>query len=419
MATARVGAKFRVFATQWFLPCVALLAPAAGFPQDLMAPAEPGGPVRLFSSDAAVLESQDTRKDLPCTVTPIKPWLGFDMKFHAGYDVVVPLKELTGGENQLTVVFRVVPDSAKDSPVYLKQHFNVPNIDENAGGNSLLQGAFDVGEGKYHVDWLLRDRAERVCTFHWDSDAALQPRDKPMTLDIPAGAVTPMDFEPFKHEPPVARDHADPPLNVKILLNYAPQDSGASAMQPLDVNALTAIMRSISREPRIGKFTVVAFNMQEQKVIARQELVSQIDFPALGKAVANLNLGTVDLKHLSQKHSDSEFLSKLIAKEVADGKESPDAVIFAGPKVVVDDGLQPETLKALGDVKIPVFYMNYNLNPQVNPWRDAIGTAVKAVKGAEYTISKPRDLFFYWTEIVGRIVKSKGGRPGAVTGSGQ
>jgi hypothetical protein len=373
----------------------------------------------LFSSDAAVLESQDTRKDLPCTVTPIKPWLGFDMKFHAGYDVVVPLKELGTGENQLTVVFRVVPENARDSAVYLKQHFNVPNLDEGTGGSSLLQGAFDVGEGKYHVDWLIRDRAERVCTFHWDSDAALPPRDKPMTLDIIAGAVTPMDFEPFKPEPPVDRDHTDTPLNVKILLNYAPQDSAASAMQPIDVNALTSIMRSISREPRIGKFTVVAFNMQEQKVIARQEMVSQIDFPALGKSVANLHLGTVDLKHLTQKHSDSEFLSKLIAKEVADGNEGPDAVIFAGPKVVVDDGLQPETLKALGDVKIPVFYMNYNLNPQVNPWRDAIGTAVKAVKGAEYTISRPRDLFFYWAEIVGRIVKSKGGKLGAVTGSGQ
>ena len=38
-------------------------------------------------------------------------------------------------------------------------------------------------------------------------------------------------------------------------------------------------------------------------------------------------------------------------------------------------------------MKQPVFYMNYNLNPQANPWRDAIGTAVKYLKGVEYTIS--------------------------------
>jgi hypothetical protein len=54
--------------------------------------------------------------------------------------------------------------------------------------------------------------------------------------------------------------------------------------------------------------------------------------------------------------------------------------------------------------------MNYNLNPQVNPWRDAIGSAVKTMKGSEFTISRPRDLFFAWTEIMSRIVKLKFGR---------
>ena len=98
-------------------------------------------------------------------------------------------------------------------------------------------------------------------------------------------------------------------------------------------------------------------------------------------------------------------------------KQAPDAVIFAGPKIMLDDGLPPETLKQLADVKFPVFYMNYNLNPQANPWRDAIGSAVKALKGAEFTIARPRDLFFSWADIVGRIVKSKFGRTGITTSS--
>ena len=48
----------------------------------------------IFNTDLAVLESGEQRKDLPCTVTPSKPTLGFDLKFHAGYQVTVPLKEL-------------------------------------------------------------------------------------------------------------------------------------------------------------------------------------------------------------------------------------------------------------------------------------------------------------------------------------
>src|SRR3712207_1318966 len=75
--------------------------------QELMPASGPGGGVRLFTSDAAILEAQDTRKDLPCTVTPVKPQLGFDLKFHSGYEVSVPLKELAGSENTLTMVFKV------------------------------------------------------------------------------------------------------------------------------------------------------------------------------------------------------------------------------------------------------------------------------------------------------------------------
>ena len=74
--------------------------------------------LHMMNTDLAVLEAQDVRKDLGCTVTPMKPVLGFDLRFHSGYDVNVPLKELSGTENRLTILFRVTPDSHKDQPVY-------------------------------------------------------------------------------------------------------------------------------------------------------------------------------------------------------------------------------------------------------------------------------------------------------------
>jgi len=369
----------------------------------------PGGMVRLFGADAAILESQEARKDLPCTVFPAKAVLGFDLKFHAGYDVSVPLRDLAGPENHLTMIFRVVPADRPDEPVYFSQHVSVPAIEEDAHGDALLQGMVDVGEGKYHVDWMMRDREERVCSSNWDTEASLPPKDKEMSLDIAPGVVQPPDSEPFKQEPPVEREQHECPLNVKVVVNFAPQNWQSATLQPLDTNALLSILRNIAREPRIGRFSIVAFNMQEQRVIYRQEAASQIDFPALGQALGTLSLGTVDLKRLSQKHGDMEFLANLITQEIKDEREQPDAVIFAGPKVTVDEALPPDALKQLGDVKLPVFYMNYNLNPQANPWRDAIGYTVRYMKGAEYTISRPRDLFFAWTEIIGRIVKSKFG----------
>jgi len=369
----------------------------------------PGGMFRLFTSDAAVLESQEIRKDLPCSLTPVKPTLGFDLKFHAGYEVSIPLKDLAGDGNQLTMIFRIVPAIRKDDPVYLSQRVSVPNIEEDAKGDAYLQGNFEVGEGKYHIDWLMRDRSEHACSAYWDIEAGLPPKDKEVALDIMPGAVQPVDTEPFKEEPPVERA-PNIPLNVKVMVNFAPQNALSATLQPLDTNALVSILRNIARDPRIGKFSIVAFNMQEQRVMYRQDSASQIDFPGLGEALHSLNLGTIDLKRLGQKHSDTEFLTNLITNEVKESTDHPDAVIIAGPKVMLDDNVPQDTLKQIGDLNFPLFYMNYNLNPQAVPWRDAIGSAVKYLKGVEYTITRPRDLFFAWSEIMGRIVKSKFGR---------
>jgi len=401
----------------WVAGCgLALLLSTPLAAQTVILPATPGGPVRLITSDLALLETQDTRKDLPCTVTPSKPNLGFDLKFHAGYEVSLNLKDLAGADNLLSMVFRVTPDGRPEDAVHFSQHVSVPMIDDDDRGPAYIQGSFDVGEGKYHVDWLMRDRSERVCSFHWDAEAIVPPKDKPMPLEIAPSVIQATDPELFKQDPPVSRNVKEDSLRVKVMINFAPQDSGASTMQPPDTNALVAILRNISRDPRITRFSVVAYNMQEQKVIYRQDAAAQIDFPALGRSLNKLNLGTVDLKHLLQKHGDSEFLSSLLTsevKDVQDASQEPDAVIFAGPKVMLDDGLPTETLKQLAEVKFPMFYMNYNLYPQINPWRDAIGNAVKSVKGIEYTITRPRDMFFAWSEIVGHIVKLKLGRSGS------
>jgi hypothetical protein len=210
--------------------------------------------------------------------------------------------------------------------------------------------------------------------------------------------------EPFKEEPRVKREEATGPLNVKVIINFAPQNSRSATLQPLDTNALISILRSIAREPRIRKFSIVAFNVQEQRVVYRQVNTDQINFPALGEALTSLNLGTVDLNRLSQKHAETEFLAGLLSKEMNNANDHPDAVIFAGPKVMLDESVPQDSLNHLAGVDYPVFYMNFNLNPQVNPWRDAIGSAVKHLKGHEYTISRPRDLWYAWTEIMSRIM---------------
>jgi hypothetical protein len=367
----------------------------------------PGGLVRMFPTDLAVLEAGEPRSDLPCSVVNAKPILGFDLRFHAGYDVTVPLKELSGTDNLLTILFRVTPVEPAGAPVYMTHRIKVPAIADEAGGEAALQGAFDIGEGKYKVEWLMRDRAERVCAQSWEVDASLPTKDRDVQLAMSAGEVRALDREQFKEEPPVARITEAPPLNVKVLMNFAPQKSDASTLRPMDTSALVAILRNISRDPRIGRFSLVAFNLQEQRVVFKQDNAEKIDFPALGQALDTLNLGTVDLTRLAQKHGDTEFLASLIREEVGAAPQSPDAVVIAGPKALLDENIPQESLRTIGELTYPVFYMNYNLYPQAVPWNDTISRAVKFLKGYEYTITRPRDLWFAVTEMVSRIVKTK------------
>jgi hypothetical protein len=373
----------------------------------------PGGQVHVIGSDLAVLEAQEVRKEVACTVTPEKPALGFDLRFHAGFNVSIPLKELAGEGNSLVILFRVTALDRPGEPSYFIERYTVPRIAEDAGGEASLNGTIDLGEGKYHVDWMMRDRTESVCSFYWDMEAELASKDRDMKLETPPGKVEAAHFEQFDDEAPVARMLTPAPITVKILVNFAPQNASSATLRPQDTAALVSILRRISREPQFGRFSLVAFNIQEQRVLYRQESADKIDFPALGEALQSIKLGTVDTKRLQQKHGDTEFLTELIQKEIG-AEDHPDALVFAGPKVMLDASVPEDSLKPLTGIDYPVFYMNYALNPQAVPWRDSISRAVKVFRGTEYTISKPRDLWFSISEMVSRIVKLKLGRNSAL-----
>jgi hypothetical protein len=384
----------------------ALVAPPSSA-QILLKPTQPGEPVTLMPSDATILDAGQDRKDLACTVTQRKPDLGFDLRFHAGFDVSIPMPELAGEGMILTVIFRVTAVDATARPANFVQHFMVPAIGDDAKGEAMLQGVIDLGEGSYHVDWLMRDKDERVCSTNWDIDASLSSKDKPIPLFLSRNRVEQARPEPFFNEPLTEIPRSkDDNLNVKLLVNFAPQNSVSAALQRSDTDALVSILKAIQRDPRVAHVSLVAFNINEGRVLYRQESGDEIDFPALGKALRQIKLGTVNVQKLAEKHSDTEFLESLITREVTPAAHA-DAVIFAGPKAMLDANVPQDDLRRIGELECPVFYMNYTLDPQATPWKDSISHAIRTFKGTEYTISRPRDLWFSTVEMFGRIVRFK------------
>jgi hypothetical protein len=367
------------------------------------------GRIRLHTRDMAIFAAGEDRDDLPCTVSPNDPVLGFDLRFHASYEVVLPLAEIAGDRDLLNILFRVMPKTEGGEPIHFIQRIQVPPIDEEAKGDAFLSGAFDVGEGEYEVAWLMRDRTGRVCSSFWETEAKLTGRDEGIALTIQPSEIRPAEPEQFGEEAPVIRPGGNAGLKVKVLVNFAPQNERAATLQHFDTSALVSILRTISREPRIGTFSLVAFNLQEQRIVYRQDNADRIDFPALGDSLDTLELGTVDLSRLSDKHGETTFLTDLIREELQ-GEDKPDALIFAGPKALLTRKVSETDLEALGELPYPIYYMNYSLYPFEVPWRDTIGNAVKFLDGQEFTITRPRDLWRAVTDMVSQIVEQKGSR---------
>jgi hypothetical protein len=364
-----------------------------------------GNTLHFPPADSAVLDAGNPRNDFTCSVTPIKPKLGLDFLFHTGFTVSVPQGglDLSGIGNDLSVLFRVVPRDRPESPVYMVQKLRIPNHD--GALNSLIEfdGSFVLGEGKYHVDWLMHDQGGHICANFWDIDAKLGPKDAALQAWIPAGLIQPPQNDLFREDPPIARD---PPLtNVMVIANFAPRDPGSAALDPDDVEAVVSILRQVARDPRIGIYSVAACSTSASRILYQQDSGNRIDFHAIGQSLDSLKLGLVDAKDLAMKNSRAIFMADVIRKLVSNS--GTDALVLIGPRMGPERTAPREIAEALKELDRPVFYLNYNPDPVLNRWRDLIGAAVKQAHGNEYEIANARELFEAWTDIVNRIEKSR------------
>ncbi len=374
-----------------YVPVLIFLSAMALIPGSAQAQTRLEAHPHLLPDDEGVLASGRNRKDLDCRVSANKPAMQFDLRFHTGYVVTLPLKAVAGDGNRLRMLIRVTPLATPQSPVFLTSHMSVPPIDRDTGGDTEISGEYVVGPGRYRVDWLMRDRGDRVCSAHWNMEAKLDGAFENVFLPIPADTVAATPQDGFRELPEVQRDPGRP-LSIKVLINFSPGEPGEAVLRGRDLQAIVSMLRAIARESLFGRFAVVAFSMDEQRVIYRQPEAPGIDFPALGEAVKTLKFGTVDYGLLRDRNSATNFLAALLTEHLGPQPAAPDAIVIISPKVMLDKEVAREKLIQAGRAECPVFYMNYNARPYRHPWRGTISAALKAYRAVEYTITAPRDL---------------------------
>jgi hypothetical protein len=362
--------------------------------QDLMA-AGGNGQVNLLPGDLSVLESQDRRKDIPCQVKITKPELGFDLSMHAGYVVTVPIKDLTR-ERRLLVIARVKnANNPSDEGVLFRQHVQIP--EDATEGVGEFDGRFDAGEGKYHVDWLMRDGGGRVCSEFWDFRVESPLKTGSAPLRLASGVVQPSARDPYTKEPQTGEKDEGLP-KISIFYSVAGTKPGSALLEAGEEDALASMLRGILHEPGIGKAQLVAFNLEQRKVLSRQ--VDQIDLSELKRDLSQLKLGIVDAGALADKGAqEGTFLESLLEEQ----EGSAAAVIFLGPRVALPEGSSVFKKKGPAQMSIPVFYLSYAPDATQPPSDDAISRFVKTQQGKTFNIHRPRDFFVAWPNVIGKI----------------
>ena len=255
---------------------------SGGYGQTVISGLGSGGTLKLRQTDLATLEQGEPRSDLPCTVSRMKPELDWDFTFHTGYQVEVPRTDWVGKGGEMTILFRVIPQDRPDDPVYMFEKLGVPAVDEGQKGMIEYQGTFAVGEGRYHVDWLMRDQRERICAASWELETKLNSKDSQLRQWVPqtlAGPIVP----PFAEEPPVLKAAGSGSPHVSIIVNFDPPDPSAVHLDGRDLESLVRILRRIGDDPRIETYSIIACSLETQQVVYQEEDTSRMHLPALAK----------------------------------------------------------------------------------------------------------------------------------------
>ena len=205
-----------------------------------------------------------------------------------------------------------------------------------------------MSEGRYRLDWLLRDSLERVCSGRWE-----------FTARHPLGPDTAVS--------------SPQPRTLSLFLHLAPTHPGAATLAPAEIELLLAMLQAIVRDPSIEPSNLTAFQLDPPRLVLRQ---AAADVPALRTA----------LEHADFLRLDYQALFRPLPLLTTD---SSDLTLFLG--------LKPGP--------VPALFLSYatrkiTAEPNFLPWSRK---QVKSMGGMVYDLSRPLDFASAWREIKARL----------------
>lgn len=292
-------------------------------------------------------ESPDS---LPCSVHTVKPELNFGFRFQTGYTFQTSLDPYLDRDHKWYIVFRVTPENNAGPPVYFLDSIDSParSLTGLVGEDS---GAFQTGEGRYHVKWALIDDVGRVCRQEWTIDAHASFSERAEKVAMPPGVVSDFSWQPAESSKAGTQSR-----HVTILLNAGMPVIRRGGQPGNSWGMLLSMLESIVEQMPEASFRVVAFDSQQQRELFRKDNFTAADMNDVERVANAKQHWTVDYHSLQDPAGEWHLLRDLENKEI-DAPSSADTVIFLGVPEGRFDNMPPGMPGPKTNSR--VFYLKY------------------------------------------------------------
>jgi hypothetical protein len=316
----------------------------------------------------ALLPNPRDARGLEAYVDPIHPQLGYAFRFQAGYRVQLPLNQLAGGTNLIRVLTRVAAADGSGGPVCLLQTASLPEVPAGLKESLWMSGGFFLGEGRYLVDVTVTDRSERAYRKRVILNAALGRRERRVKLEVGPGVVQPfglLAWEP-RHATETTRRS-----RMTVLFNAASLTGSRIHLNVFNQVLLLSSLSTVLAECGFDDIRLVAFNLDQQRELFRQDHLDATGFRKLLQTVLSLNLSVVPITALKPEAERFDMLESLMRTELS-SQEPADAILFLGP--YQRDEFRWRSLPCeSGSSGPPLFYFQHRVNWAYQTWRTGSG----------------------------------------------
>ena len=345
---------------------------------------------------------------LNCRIEPKQPFLDFAFRFESGYLVYCPVKLFGGEATKLYDFVRITPDSGR--PVILGQGSIISAMpsnmkaDVNIGklkSEIMYTGAFAVGEGRYSVDVLVETNG-RFIQKRWHIDVRRGHRERSAEIALPPRTVAPIT-DAWDGRLGVPQT----PLHLTILLDAAPVNPYALKLRAWDRALLLDTLSSVLKQIECTSARLVAFNLDQQREIFREDRLDSQGWMNLEKSLRDLELGAVSLSVLKDRQGWSDLLVQILNKEIT-SPEPSDAVILLGPTTRMRARIPSILLPAPKESKPEFFYIDYcAYGLSTSEFPDTLAQITRQLGGNVLKIHSPGELARAIKEIQTRLESTR------------